>query len=729
MVAGCGQAIDQGLGWDMGFLLKCQSAGLALLVGTFVVSTATAQPVPLGNGKVATPPAVAATADTPNTSKPSALGNTAAKEIAAPISDDKLVAPDAGAKKADELATDKKAADQGKPTDKAVTDKTKAAAAASAAAAAPVEDSGGAAGRPNLPNSAVPKFGADGALHYAYDLDVPDFHSIEPSLSLGYDSGRKTKLGASYQGWLGFGWGMDGFDTIERQRPRGGVPAFDGPNLADFFDGNDVYLVNGSEMVPCVANSPSPSCQTGGNFSTETEGYQRILLDKTNSIWTVTQKDGTQLKFLPVGALMPNATVDVELANYSKWYLQKVTDTNGNIVTYSYDCPALPVCYPKTISYGPYTINFFLEGRPDRILMANGKSISTTDKRIKTVTAKIGARLISAWGINYAQAPNSGTTRLAAVRKFGSDAVIDASGTISAGTALPTVIFTYRDANLTYTAKDVTISNPTCPAGGLTETYQAGYSLTDLDQDAKADIIGTCNVYMQGRDGTNYDSLSQYLTVGRYDSLTSSSSQKSLLLQAQTYIGGNQPPYYLNQITGSFVSPNQNKSIIQYTFALSYAGGEHNYSTIQVTSRKAIIFNSSLQPAFSDCTVVTSPYYADCSKVDNLPYISSSGDHDYVPKIVKATDLTGTDRLYQVDSPGVLTADFFGDGTNEVLRRWRNSATVWFQSGFLPGGVILTTTTPFTASAGLALNPADINGDGLTDLVSRQTDNYVSGSV
>ena len=242
-----------------------------------------------------------------------------------------------------------------------------AAPAAAATAAAPAEATGGSSSQVLTPS--IPTFGADGALRYSYGLDLPTFHGLEPGISLNYDSGRKTKLGAGYQGWLGFGWGLDGFDVIERQRPKGGVPAF---------DANDVYLLNGTELVACTAGMDSPSCTSGGNYATEVESYQRIKYDSANRVWTVTQRDGTRLLFYPTANFATSTVADFSLGYEARWVLQRVIDTHGNTVTHDYDCTDGTVCYPKTITYGhygkaQYQVKFNLQDRPDHILMANGQ--------------------------------------------------------------------------------------------------------------------------------------------------------------------------------------------------------------------------------------------------------------------------------------------------------------------------------------------------------------------
>ncbi|TGS89977.1 hypothetical protein EN820_54385, partial [bacterium M00.F.Ca.ET.177.01.1.1] len=123
-----------------------------------------------------------------------------------------------------------------------------------------------------------------------------------------------------------------------------------------------------------------PSCSTGGTHATENESYRRIELNGTTNEWKVTDRDGTVSTFRSVAAvanLTPTAgTPAYDLAMSYRWLLTSVADTNGNTVTYSYTCPASPVCYPDAVSYNGTVVKFYYETRPDLILMGNGRDIS-----------------------------------------------------------------------------------------------------------------------------------------------------------------------------------------------------------------------------------------------------------------------------------------------------------------------------------------------------------------
>ncbi|WP_189464913.1 SpvB/TcaC N-terminal domain-containing protein, partial [Mesorhizobium sp. M2D.F.Ca.ET.223.01.1.1] len=328
------------------------------------------------------------------------------------------------------------------------------------------------------PKVDLPKAAGNGNLGYSIAIDAPAFHGIEPKIELNYNSSRKTKLGGLYQGWLGYAWGLDGFDVIERATPGYGMPAY---------DADDIYLLDGQAMVACVAGMVSPSCSTGGTHATENESYRRIALNSTTNEWKVTDRDGTVSTFRSVGAvanLNPAAgTPAYDLAFSYHWLLTSVTDTNGNTVTYNYTCPASPTCYPASITYNGASITFYYETRPDMILMGNGRDISETSQRIKMIGVLVGASMRAAYKLTYDQAPFSNTSRLTQVTRYGTDATIAADGTITGGTSKIIAQMTYQNTDGVYG----TVSG--APASGTFPTVQ-GLRVDDFNFDGRDEVSG-----------------------------------------------------------------------------------------------------------------------------------------------------------------------------------------------------------------------------------------------
>jgi hypothetical protein len=117
-----------------------------------------------------------------------------------------------------------------------------------------------------------------GSFSHAVGIETPGFRGLEPRISLGYSSEGRN-------GFVGVGWGLSGFSTIQRANQGLGTPKF---------DGNDVYMLDGQELVPCQAGSVSPSCTSGGTHSTKIESYLKIHFNSGANTWTVWAKDGTR---------------------------------------------------------------------------------------------------------------------------------------------------------------------------------------------------------------------------------------------------------------------------------------------------------------------------------------------------------------------------------------------------------------------------------------------------
>ncbi|MGK6317839.1 SpvB/TcaC N-terminal domain-containing protein, partial [Neorhizobium sp. DT-125] len=324
--------------------------------------------------------------------------------------------------------------------DDAVEPQAMAMAAAAAEPDAPGENA------PEKPS--IPEIGGNGFFTQKIAIDVPAFRGLEPKIALNYNSARKTRLGGLYQGWLGYAWGLDGFDVIERATPGYGYPAF---------DAGDVYLLNGEELVPCATGMVAASCSAGGTHVTENENFKRVVFDATANTWTVTDRDGTVSLFKSVqvvaGSSPTSGTPEYQLQRNGRFLLSSVTDTNGNVVNYTYSCPDLPVCYPSRITYGGGAVVFYHEDRPDFLVMANGLGLSYTKKRLKTIVVRVGSAMRGVYGLTYDQAPFSNTSRLVKVDRYGRDATVASDGTIT-GTTFKTIRqMTYDNLAFTYVQK------------------------------------------------------------------------------------------------------------------------------------------------------------------------------------------------------------------------------------------------------------------------------------
>lgn len=644
----------------------------------------------------------AATGSSP-TGSPDAAAKVGAKPDDAKSADTKTTSTKTTSAK----TTDAKDGTAAKTTD------TQAAPAAqvTAAAAATTTDSSDpeAIGTPKVD---LPKAAGNGNLDYSIAIDAPAFHGIEPQIALNYNSSRKTKLGGLYQGWLGYAWGLDGFDVIERATPGYGMPAY---------DANDIYLLDGQAMVACTAGMVSPSCATGGTHATENESYRRIALNSTTNEWKVTDRDGTVSTFRSVAAVanlsvpptipgdghqgspstVPNPAYD--LAYSYRWLLASVTDTNGNTVTYSYTCPASPVCYPSSVTYNGTSITFYYETRPDMILMGNGRDISETSQRIKTIGVTVSGAVRSAYKLTYDQAPFSNTSRLTQVTRYGTDASGTADGTISGGTSKVIAQMAYQNTDGVYGTLSTTV---------LKQPSSSSLNVGDLDFDGRDEAFGDytkTSTTVGGHNESPSTSWSLSKTLVKFSSAGAPSPAISVDLA-----GSNVSPPISSSMPGRFLA---SKNTMDFTEAVTTQGLSFNGNTVTSTTGGIVKTDSQFGLTYLKCKP-TAPtgYETACGSLPpSSPYYA-----------VADTDGDGIDSVNSAGSSRKILAvgDFLGNGHQQPLFLENNGSAQsnTFQKGTLVNG----TWQPAGSSFGVACANgtgndqcvlADVNGDGASDIV------------
>ncbi|HEY3352406.1 MAG TPA: FG-GAP-like repeat-containing protein, partial [Polyangia bacterium] len=363
-----------------------------------------------------------------------------------------------------------------------------------------------------------------GALTSSIPIGVPGFRGLEPKLELGYSS-------SGGNGVVGVGWGLNGASVIERAAPGGGAPRF---------DASDVYRLDGNVLLPCAPGARSPSCSSGGTHTTRVESYARIAFDGTT--WTVWQRTGVKAIY---------TARSIAGRSDFRWTLASVMDPKGNAVTYGWWCDGTNECYLDTVSYNGTTVKAYYETRGDVVTYAVGggatcydtcysacysqccagydkygncsgwyqcnpyqcnpyscnphtcvgQGVGTIRYRVKTVDVVVAGSRARAYRLTYTTSGATARSLLAAVQQYGRDAVLDGSGTVTGGTALPATTLGYlAEAN-----------GSMSPSVGSLPDQAQGYAqpgmVGDFNGDGKADIAWTAangyvKVALANGDGT-----------------------------------------------------------------------------------------------------------------------------------------------------------------------------------------------------------------------------------
>ncbi|HWB77746.1 MAG TPA: toxin TcdB middle/N-terminal domain-containing protein, partial [Nannocystaceae bacterium] len=316
----------------------------------------------------------------------------------------------------------------------------------------------------------------------AIAIEVPAFRSITPKLALRYDS-------SGGNGILGVGWNLDGVGVIERASPGKGAPRY---------DGDDIFLLDGQELIACASDSVSPSCTTGGTHSTKMESYERIAYGADDR-WVVHSKEGIRREYA--------ATFVVD-GDASRWALDRVVDPLGNVVTYHWGTNEIGCCWEQldAITYDGVTIAFHYEPRPDPELAAIGRgTMRTVHGRVATIDVTVDGLRLRAYALDYAQSGATGRSLLAHVQQFGTDATLDETGHVEGGTHLPAIAIDYQAGDPRFVAA----SHDQRMANG-----DAKFFAIDIDGDGKTDmlelypLLGTMHRRTWISDGTGFTDTS-----------------------------------------------------------------------------------------------------------------------------------------------------------------------------------------------------------------------------
>jgi RHS repeat-associated protein len=216
----------------------------------------------------------------------------------------------------------------------------------------------------------------DGSLNYAYQIAVPPGRAgLSPNIKLVYDSNNTAQNSI-----VGIGWALS-IPYIQRINKEGVNKTYDENNFISSLDGELIDQGN-SIYIPRVEN---------GSF---------LKYNYNNINWIVTDKNGIQYKF----GTSSNGRQD-DPNNSSKvftWMLDKVTDTNGNTISFTYFKDQGQI-YPDTISYnqtGIFSIEFSRTSRTYPNISYGTAFKVVTAYKISSINIKVNGNLSNKYTIS-----------------------------------------------------------------------------------------------------------------------------------------------------------------------------------------------------------------------------------------------------------------------------------------------------------------------------------------
>jgi RHS repeat-associated protein len=516
-----------------------------------------------------------------------------------------------------------------------------------------------------------------GAFTYSEPIAVPHFRGLEPSLRLAYSS-------AGGGGSAGIGWGLEGLSVIERASPGRGTPRY---------DVSDVFLLDGQELVACPAGSSSPSCTTGGTHATRIESYQRLRYDAPANTWTAWDKDGTRRVYAPVFQAYRNGTL---LGTY-RWGLSSVVDTRGNTVSYGWWCDGSPAldCYPDSVSYNGTLVRFYREPRPDPISFANGSStLGNSRYRLKTVDVTVSGSRVRAYRLTYAVSGPTGRSVLTSVQQFGSNATLDGSGTVTGGSAMPPVSFSYDSAGL---ASSPMTTPPTGLWSRLWDESSVGGSPSDggarfgdFDGDGRQDVLWM-----------------MWECVGWYGA--GCQEQRELWLNKATgWVRGATPP------TGAYFVLRDGSGLQDGGLRVADVNGDGRSDLVWALWECTGWYGEGCQ-AYRETWLSTGSGWTQGAPPPGGSYFALHDVNSHGDGGLRLADVNGDGKSDLVWALWECTG-WYGEGCQAFRETWLSTGSGWTQGAPPPGGGYFTMNDPDGHDDG-GLQLADVNGDGRSDLV------------
>jgi RHS repeat-associated protein len=281
-------------------------------------------------------------------------------------------------------------------------------------------------------------------------------NGLKPQVSIRYQS-------AAGNGPFGVGWSL-GLMSIARK--------IDG-RIPDYSPGDDEFVLTGAEDL--VQISP-------GQYRPVVDTMHWRILRNTpaNPLgWELTDTQGT-LYDLGVTAQARIEEIENGLTKTAVWLLERIQDTNGNQVRYSWRIDSQQA-YLEQVEWGTYSLWFTYIDRPDKLSSGRYGFLQQTllrCSRIELHVTTVAPTLVRSWDFEYQQSPGANLTLL--------------SGVVMNGHAADGLILSSPKITLGYTAverralKRFGEAFPGASPGGFGE---GRFELLDWDGDGLPDVL------------------------------------------------------------------------------------------------------------------------------------------------------------------------------------------------------------------------------------------------
>jgi len=256
-----------------------------------------------------------------------------------------------------------------------------------------------------------------GAATYSIPIALPPGTSgMIPSLSLEYSSQGPN-------GIMGVGWSLAGLPSIGRcsrtlvqDNVAGGIN----------FDANDRFCLDGQRLTAISGAYGADGTQYRTEIETFSKVTSRGVAGAGPAWFEVRTKSGQILEF---GNSSDSRILAQGKTTARSWTVNKVSDTKGNYYTVSYvNDTTNGQSYPSRIDYtgnasasvSPFnSVQFVYAARPDIAPLYESGSLMQNTVRLTNVKTFAGAALITDYALSYQVSPSSGRSQLISVTSCG----------------------------------------------------------------------------------------------------------------------------------------------------------------------------------------------------------------------------------------------------------------------------------------------------------------------
>ena len=549
----------------------------------------------------------------------------------------------------------------------------------------------------SIPGSA--SVSPSGAANYQIPIEVPvGVNGMQPQISVAYNS--QGGFGA-----LGTGWDISGLSSITRG-PK--CYYFDGQNNTLKFDNTvtnaDALYLDGQRLI-LLSGTPFTS---GATYATEVENYARIVYNGSGFI--VTTKDGKTMEYGNSANSLQTNTLDPTDGLVLAWKLNKVTDTYGNFMTYTYSSRAQ---YLDKIEYADQSVEFSYKQEMDYQKQKFLNSFLILQRKLlSTITTKSGTTTLKTFGFNY---KSSADNRLSSVTETASD-----------GTMVNSTAINWGEESSGITSQTVAVNNEDKYLGDNGGSIYSG----DVNNDGYEDRIE----FWAGS-----SSQQGHILVRLFNPTTNMYNTSSN--NAIAYFDYYDPDLYKSQIVVNDIDNDKQNEIV-----LLNGGKLFTYR-----------FNNNLISLVNTFTIDNNVYY---NKNRNIKMISGDLNHDNYNDIIIAFDNhEGEGKVYH---PGYILykggsaglsyfkswffgdnnplfnnlwttnnqlGDFNADGLIDIMGLNPNSTggSVWDKKSDgddYPIRYVMCGTYGQFNKNDINYRTCDFNGDGQSDILSQSSSDY-----